>query len=560
MRNQTETISKLIRFINNEEEEGGLWLPKIQRKFVWSEKQIETLFDSIMREYPISSLLIWKTKSEIDTRKFIASYNSKIKITDLYIENNNKIKNLVLDGQQRLQSLYIALKGSYENKELYFNILSGVSNDVDELKYEFKFFDKKNKKISGNWIKFKDIINSSKQYDDIAEDIIDNFKNKKLEKDEKKIIRNNIARIIKLFKTDEIIPFQKLDSVEDNSIYDENDIVEVFIRANSGGTKLEKSDLLFSLLTANWSEAEENIELLQEELNSDGFKFSRDFILKTCLTLLDTGAKYDVKKFRNKENLKKIEEQWEGISNAIKDVKDFLVTETYVRTDKAMPSYLPLIPLIYFRFKYRNEWDKRIKNLDLWLLKVLVTGAFSGSPDGLIDKIIKKINENKTFIIDDINEIIINSGRNINITKDLIKNTYYGYKDLYLLFNLWYSQHKFNFKPSFKGNELQIDHIFPQSKLKEIKELNEKTGRHIMRYNVGERDEIANCMLLTQKENGASGKTDKLPEVWFDDKDDEYLEMHLIPKDKKLWKLKNFEEFKEERTKLLIEEFLKLLN
>jgi hypothetical protein len=128
MQNKKLPIRKIVSYLNNDESEGGgFWLPNIQRPFVWSEEQIGRLFDSIMREYPISTLLIWKTKEEVKHRKFIDNYHYGIKLTDFYATENRRSKLLVLDGQQRLQSLFIGLKGSYcgTERELYFDILSG---------------------------------------------------------------------------------------------------------------------------------------------------------------------------------------------------------------------------------------------------------------------------------------------------------------------------------------------------------------------------------------------------------------------------------------------------
>ncbi|MNL20987.1 hypothetical protein D3C87_1422600 [compost metagenome] len=62
-------------------------------------------------------------------------------------------------------------------------------------------------------------------------------------------------------------------------------------------------------------------------------------------------------------------------------------------------------------------------------------------------------------------------------------------------------------------------------------------------------------MLLTAQENGAGGKTDILPESWFENQTDEYLDLHLIPRNKELWKLENFETFIEERKKLIYNKF-----
>ena len=81
-----------------------------------------------MREYPISTLLVWKTKEAVKHRKFIDNYRRDIKLTDFFVPDNRKSKLMVLDGQQRLQSLFIGLKGSYEGRrELYLDILSGAN-------------------------------------------------------------------------------------------------------------------------------------------------------------------------------------------------------------------------------------------------------------------------------------------------------------------------------------------------------------------------------------------------------------------------------------------------
>jgi len=225
-----------------------------------------------------------------------------------------------------------------------------------------------------------------------------------------------------------------------------------------------------------------------------------------------------------------------------------------------MTSYLALIPLIYFRYNYESKWKKGVPDLDKWLVKVLLTGAFNGNPDSLIDQIDKDIKKNETFDVASINRIIVESGRSINVTEKMILSSYYGGGDIYLLFNLWYDQFGINFTPSFEGNLPQIDHIFPQSLLKSVKVTNPETNRPNIKYQTNDRDQIANCMLLTRDENGGGGKGDIPPDKWFETKDNKYLEMHLIPKNKELWKLENYERFIDERKKLLSENMLKLIN
>ena len=559
MRNKKETIRKFVSLINNEEEQGGLWLPNIQRYFIWKEEQIERLFDSIMREYPIGNLLIWKTKEPVKIRKFIDNYKDGLKLINFYVPKNEKIKLVVLDGQQRLQSLFIALRGSYNGKELYFNVLSGKEDEEEDIRFEFKFIESSKADISRGWVKVKDIVYDNREYDEIAESIVEKIEKKRsivsLSDKEKRLIRKNILKLIKEFRDKENIAYTELDSVDNPEAYKLNDVVEIFIRANAGGTPLSKSDLMFSLLTAEWEEVEEDLTNFLEELNGTAFDFGRDFILKTSLILIGAGAKYDVTKFRKEKNLQELQNNWEEIKNSIREIRDFLCKYTFIRADKALPSYLALIPLIYFNYKYPDKWKQSNKELlSKWLTRVLLTGAFSGSSDTLLDALIRKIDEKRDFDINVINTEIINRGRTINISEDSLLDTYYGEKKLYLIFALWYQD--VNFKPAYEGNLPWVDHIFPQSKLKEIKEINPETERKVMKYKWWDRDQIANLMLLSAEEN-RDEKKDKTPEEWLKDKDDEYFEIHLIPRNKELWKIENFENFVEERKKLIVDKFKK---
>lgn len=159
MQNKKLTIRKIVSYLNDDEAEGGgLWLPNIQRPFVWSEEQIARLFDSIMREYPISTLLVWKTKESVKHRRFIDNYHRDIKLTDFYVPENKRSKMMVLDGQQRLQSLFIGLKGSYSgvDRELYFDVLSGEQVAPEDIRYHFAFQEKV--KATWPWVRFKDIV------------------------------------------------------------------------------------------------------------------------------------------------------------------------------------------------------------------------------------------------------------------------------------------------------------------------------------------------------------------------------------------------------------------
>lgn len=556
MKTPKHSLRKIVSFLNNPDEDGGFWLPNIQRPFVWSEEQICRLFDSILRDYPISTLLVWKTKSPIRRRKFIDNFKPEHvhRLSDFHVPEDDKKKCLVLDGQQRLQSLFIGLKGSYEGRELYFDIFSGEVAAPDDVKFRFAFLTKE--KAVFPWLKFKDIVFSQQDMLTVALNIIRNA-GRVLTAEESEKVSRHVARVFKAFQGDDGIGYQELDSIEDESLYTEDDVVEVFIRANSGGTKLGKSDLLFSLLIAAWDDADDQMEGLLGELNKQGFAFNRDFVLKTCLTLLDKGARYEVRKFRNTEVRQQIEAEWERISSAIKDVADFLRGKTFIRCDKALPSYLVLIPLVYVRYHFPGAW-KAAREIDSYLLQCLMVGTFGAAPDQLIDDLIKRVREIQGFDVNEVFGVIRAKGRSLELSEGRFWDMGYGSDGIHLLFNLWYRD--FNYTPAYENNLPQVDHIFPQSLLRRIRTLNPNTGRRdLLKYLEADRNQLANCMLLTAAENGAGGKRDTPPDEWFAGKPDSYLDMHLIPKDPQLWKLERFEDFIQARKALIRERFAPLL-
>ncbi len=133
-----------IMHLLNEIRDGTIVLPDLQRDFVWNPDQIQLLFDSIMRRYPFGSLLLWETRFvSVPYRDFVKDYKS----TTTFVPKEkpeNKPMRMVLDGQQRLQSLYLSIYGSHEGRRLYFNVLSGSQRRIEnedklDAGYQFEF-------------------------------------------------------------------------------------------------------------------------------------------------------------------------------------------------------------------------------------------------------------------------------------------------------------------------------------------------------------------------------------------------------------------------------------
>jgi hypothetical protein len=432
-------------------------------------------------------------------------------------------------------------------------VLSGEVAAPDDVKYRFRFLHAAATIFP--WMKFKDLIFTTKR----KREVIDDLKvaaGRPLTEMELNKLDDHLDLVDRTFKMDEAVTYQELDSIDNPNLYTDDDVVEVFIRANSGGTKLSKSDLLFSLLAASWEVADEKMDDLLDSLNQHGFGFDRDFVLKTCLVLLKEGARYEVQKFRKPGVREAIEERWEDISAAIQAVLDFVRQRTFIQCDKALSSYLALIPLIYIRYHEPMAW-KITQNVDSYLLRCLLAGAFSGQSDNLLDGLVQQLEERREFIIDDIFGVIRSQGRSLELTEERFWNMGYCSDTIHLLFNIWYRD--FNYTPAYDNNLPQIDHIFPESALKSVRIQNPATGRMVMKYTNAERNQLANCMLLSREENGAGEKWDTVPEEWFLDKGKDYLDKHLIPDDPALWKLDRFEDFIDVRKMLVRDRFKTIL-
>src|SRR5262249_33064551 len=218
-----------------------------------------------------------------------------------------------------------------------------------------------------------------------------------------------------------------------------------------------------------------------------------------------------------------------------------------------------LIPLVYLRYHFQDAW-REARDLDSYLLRSLLAGAFSGKPHQLIYNLLVELRSSRRINLNEVFCVLRSANRSLELTEDRLWEMGYGSDNIHLLFNLWYRE--FHYTPTYRNNLPQVDHIFPQSVLRKVKQRNPSTGRmDMMRYREQDRNQLANCMLLTAQENGAGGKWDTPPDQWFvgERATDSYLSIHLIPPDPALWKLERFEDFVAERKKLIAEKFRSLL-
>lgn len=567
---RSESIALAVSRMNRQ-----YFLPAIQREFVWKPDQIVELFDSIMRGYPISSFLFWELNAENRDKwqvyKFLESARHGGSHNELASTDGVANLSMVLDGQQRLTSLMIGLRGTYSMKKkyvrwdnadawskqrLHIDLLADprLDNEGSEtaVYYKFAFMEAPPPPDSDHyWFRVGQIMDfdQRQKLDDFLEVKDDELDAHGLSKSERRIFERNLTRLYQAIYVDDVIAYY----TETDQDYDR--VLDIFVRANEGGTKLSKSDLLLSMVTSKWGgmNARDEIFDFVDRVNTQLTRrndFDKDFIMKSCLVLTDLPVVYKVQNFNN-ANLELIRREWPGIKKAVERGVD-LINSFGIDRDN-LTSVNALIPIIYFLKKnsfttLRGSTPFDARNADRirrWLIMALLKGAFGRASDGLLTGIRSKLQTQPSagfdFPLEDINATIATTGLTTTFDDyaidDVLSKTYGG-KQTFLALSLLYDE------ATWGTMAFHQDHIFAASLFdpKELSPLNRLEW-------IKQKDRLGNLCLLLAPEN--MGKQDMAVNEWLATRDSCFLQRHLIPEDSALWKFDQFPAFLTAREELI---------
>lgn len=513
-------------------------LPSIQREYVWSTNQIETLFDSLMRDYPIGTFLFWEIDKEyvkkFDFYEFIKNYSENQ-------NTHNQKTNLsgsdgvtaVLDGQQRLTSIYLGLKGTYAYKtkylacknqnaypvrKLYLNLLSS-SNDSDN-EYDFKFLSDKEVKNNQNvyWFEVGKILDM-REDGDVSMYVTDNisYSNEfQYTREQARFAVNALSRLYNVINKAGTICYYREKSFELDKV------LNIFIRVNSGGTKLSYSDLLLSIASAQWEKYDAREELIGfvDDINAigDGFNINKDFVLKTALVLSDfPNIAFKVDNF-NKVNMMKIESLWDDIKKAVR--QSVLLVSSFGYSGETLTSNNALIPIAYYffinelpdNFISSGKTKENRNKIKKWLMRSLLKKVFSGQPDNVLRPIreILKINGANDFPIEKIIDKFKGTNKSIQFTEEdideFLLNLKYGKSDTVTTLMLLYSSLDFN-------NKFHVDHMYPKSKFTKTYLRKHGVQENELNWYLENVNNICNLQLLAAQLNEEKLATDF--DEWF---------------------------------------------
>lgn len=561
------SIKNVIEELNQ-----SYFLPDIQREYVWlrkaKEKKIEQLFDSILRGYPIGSFLFWKLKKDdIETNKdadenseklnfqlykFIENYderhthNEKVNIEQI---NSNDLS-IVLDGQQRLTSLYIGLKGTrtlkkpkawwdnpnaFEEKQLFINLRYQPNEENPDDNYDFDFLKKKVvPKIDENnyWFKVGDILELGS--------IVSYSRENNLSDTEAEILE----KLKDAFCTKSLISY--FEETEKNL----DKVLKIFIRVNSGGTQLSYSDLLMSILTANFStDIRDLMNKFVDSIRDQGFGvMGRDQVLKTCLLLTESNHIFQLKNF-SKSNINKIEDNWIKITDTI--FKAINLLKEFGYSNRLSSGYI-LSVVAYYIFKKENLTKEDKEQLLRFVRNAQITSYFTTSLDGKLEVVAKILRSSENF--GEINNKLETSKvQPLKISSEDIDgyvHYQYGNPAILPILQILYPN------LDYKNSTFHIDHIYPKSKFK-VK------NTELDQDYVNEANFLYNLQLLQGEENIA--KKAKDPELWLNEyysSNKEQIESYkqrnyINPEFNLEWsKISEFDKYRTEKIKAKLKEIL----
>ncbi len=506
-------------------------LPAIQREFVWSTDQIGRLFDSVLRDYPIGTFLFWTVPPELsrsfrfygfmrEYHELKSRHSPPVPVADL------RNVTAVLDGQQRLTALNLGLLGylatrkkfgrannpaAYPQRHLYLDLQYDPRNRDDDALYRFEFLteaDATKPNQEASWFRVRDILDLDEgpgifrwvQQHGLA-DHPSAFE--------------TLDRLWRAVHAREVISFFEDDS---DSI---DRVLEIFIRTNSGGTVLSKSDLLLSVATAQFTQldARSAVHGLVDDLNSvgQGFAFTKDNVLKAGLMITDRQAiQFRVDAF-TAENVAALEARWDEIENALRVAAQLLASFGFSeRTLSAGSVLLPIADYVAQRGFGQDYVTSPVHRADReqvrrWVTRTLLKQGIWGSGlDTLLTRLRRamRASGNSGFPVNALEREMVALGKSPALTgieiEELVEVPI-GNRRAFPLLALLY--------PGVDvRNEFHVDHVFPRSSFASRKLSDAGIDGDLHDEYQDLRDRLPNLQLLEGPINVSKQAT--LPSAW----------------------------------------------
>ncbi len=528
-------------------------LPMTQRPYVWGdryhyEKAIYRLFDSLYRNYPIGAFLIWHTSEAIPYREFLQDFDPELPIPSAVESGNwSKLKSLVYDGQQRLQTLYSCLQYKFCDKVLCFNLLFDPTKNEDD-GYGFIFFPS-NSQIEPSYLRLNSLY---QEYLQEGKDGLTTFRKNytrsltSLSEEEIDIAEKNIDKLWKIFNDEEnricgyfTIPHNL-----------KSDVQEIFVRLNTGGLPPSQADLVFSLIHVEFYSFQEKVqEVVADIQTGTGIEIDTYDLLQLIYFIIYNTPRVDSEKIKSNE-IKQFQEILEKAIDPVKAFyKRFLHDEFQINNTSIYRSQISLLPLLlYFRKNQFKDLSK-IKDIEKIKQYFILSQINDWSLQGIVSEAGRLIKEKNYFPFDEIKSYVSKTTRATNIKEQGLSSM-----PIFTL-KLLIPKKSYTYIKSRGRLNPELEHIFPRNpKETDLPNNYSENVKSLWNLQMGVPGDI----------NGSSGKGNKMPNVYFKGKID-ILKKHydFLPSDDiedPIWDYHNLDNFLAKRKELMMSEFMNLYN
>ena len=576
----TISIGEILGGVNQK-----YFLPAIQRPYVWQPHHIVTLIDSLLKGYPISSFMFWDVdaalKGELQIYNFIEAWHPEMQNPSASTDGRDVV--LVLDGQQRITSLLIATRGSYAEKAkykrrndptawvektLYLDLFKDPADAEEEeadlgVSYGLHFHAHPPRSDYRNcWFRIGDILNhpSPEQLEELVENIQAKMHHGATPY-QHELAETTLRRLHEVIWSEKNINY----FTETSSSIDR--VLDIFVRANDGGVKLSKSDLMMSMITSKWSKGSARDEVfgfvshINKDLGSPN-SINKDFVLKACLVLCDFDVRYNVSNFSS-EAIAQIESKWPAIKDTVERTFRFL--NSLGISKENLTSLNAVLPIAYFLFHSpglsmlgTSMFERsNARAMQRWLINSLLMGVFAGTSDRTIGvaraSIRDAMQESREFPETELYRALAIGGRMTQLDERAVEELFelgYGKSKTFLALSLIYDDLDWN------GTQFHVDHIIPKSHAAKRVLMGMNLPEHRVQEISSAVDRLGNLQLLSAQDNMEKG--DISFESWVTGRGDTYRARHLIENSPDLWMATMLPDFVRSREKLIRNKLLTL--
>ena len=514
-------ISTILDHIDS----GHMALPEFQRGYVWNRDQVRGLFDSLYRRHPIGGLLVWATESKSADHRGDGPLAAGV------------VK-LLLDGQQRITSLYGVVRG--RAPKFFDGNAQAFTGLRFHLEFEtFSFYQPLKMQGDPLWIDVTELM----QKGNVG--LGDFVTRLTAQPTLAAKVGDYVGRLSRLLGIMEVDLHTEEVTGPDKTL---DVVVDIFNRVNSGGTKLSKGDLALAKICADWPEARDTMKEKLKEWSKANFHFNLDWLLRSVNTALTGEAKFQ---FLHEKSAEEIQD---GLKRATKHVDTSLnLISGRLGLDHDQVFFGRFGVPVMVRYLDNRSGPMDVKERDkllFWFVQAGMWGRFSGSTESFIDQDLAAL-EGEDGGLDKLLEQLRLWHGGLRAEPGHFTGWSLGarfYPVLYLLTRMGESRDWGNglaLKSNLLGkmSRLEVHHIFPKAQLYKRK------------FKRPEVNALANFCFLTKDTN--LDISDRLPEEYFPKIEAAHpgaLASQWIPTDPSLWKIENFRAFLEARKALLAAE------